>query len=70
LATAGDYVQLAFEMGQLNHSVENFVRVVRGSGRGDLDPHRVQTTEDLERLIGLAGSISSVNDLERLFRLE
>jgi hypothetical protein len=64
LATAGDYVQLAFEMGALSHSIDFFQRVMREAGRDE-----ISTPEDLERLIGGAGSISSVNDLERLFRL-
>jgi hypothetical protein len=65
LATAGDYVELAFHMGALSHSVENFLRVARAT-RSEL----IATPEDLERLVGRAGSISSVEALEKLFRLE
>src|ERR1700719_2972627 len=55
LATGKDYIELAFQLGQLSHSVENFVRVVRNT-RSEL----IRTPADLERLIGHAGSISSV----------
>ena len=67
LATAGDYVELAFQMGQLSHSVENFVRVVRAT-RSEL----IATPEDLAHVLGIRahGEIGSVDDLERLFRLE
>jgi hypothetical protein len=63
LATAGDYVELAFQMGQLSHSIEFFQRVARDAGRGE-----VRTVADLERLVGKREAIQTTADLERLFR--
>lgn len=64
LATGKDYIELAFKLGQLSHSVEFFERVMRDAGLVE-----IRTAEDLEKLVGHAGSISSVADLERLFKL-
>jgi hypothetical protein len=62
--TGRDLIELAFKLGQLSHSVEFFERVMRDAGLRE-----VRTPEDLEKLIGHAASISSVDDLERLFKL-
>ena len=64
-ASAADYVELAFHIGQLSHAVERYEFAVR-EARG------IATPEDLERVLGIRprGDVASVRDLERLFRLE
>jgi Caudovirus prohead serine protease len=63
-ASAGDLIGLAFNLGKLSHSIEFYQRVMRDTRQSE-----IRTPEDLERLVGHE-SITSVNELERLFRLE
>jgi hypothetical protein len=63
LATAGDYVELAFQMGQLHHAAR-WLEVVVKTARG------IRSPEDLAQALGIsARQIGSVADLEKLFRL-
>ena len=64
LATGKDFLNLAFGLGKLAHSIEQFERVVR-------DAAPLLTVGDLRRIIGQRKheAISSVEELERLFRL-
>jgi hypothetical protein len=65
LASAGDHVSIAFSLGKLAHAAEQLERVVR-------DAAPVLTVGDLKRLTGKREreAVTSVDDLERLFRLE
>jgi len=64
-ATGRNYFELAFKLGQLSHSIERFQQIIRDKAHGE-----ITTAQDLEQLIGRAGDISSVDDLEKLFRLK
>ena len=65
LATVGDYLDLAYKMGQLAHAAERLDAVVR-------DAAHLLTVGDLRRILGKRQreAIGSVDDLENLFRLE
>jgi hypothetical protein len=64
----GDYLDLAYKMGQLAHAAERLEAVVR-------DAAPLLTVGDLKRIMGrrereAIASVDDVDQLERLFRLE
>jgi hypothetical protein len=65
LASAGDYIGIAYNLGKLAHAAERLEAVVR-------DAAPVLTVGDLKRIMGRREreAVASVEDLERLFRLE
>jgi hypothetical protein len=65
LASKHDWANLVVAMAKLEYSAGQFLSVVRSLPAAQ----HVKTVEDLQRLIGRAGDISSVADMEKLFKL-